>query len=770
MSKKIYDLMDWAAIEEIVYGEAQHPENLLGTTNVGRNTLVQCFFPDAAGVSLLTEDGENIKMEMQDEAGFFAALLPGKDRKDYRYHVSSHDKKVRPKDYDELYTGDELIKQADIDSLLSGSDYAVNRVLGSHVMNIGGKKGVLFAVWAPNAKRVSVVGDFNNWNGIGYQMIRNEQSGIYSLFIPGLKTGEKYKYEILVSGPDKILKPDPYALLTDETEENASIVSEISSIKWTDGDYLKARKASDNTKKPFNIYEINPEIIKNGAGLKASTKTIINHMKSFGYTHVDIMPLANYAKEGSSGYIPSSLFSINHRVGDAEDFMRFVNDLHEEGLGVILQMSVNCFDPGVGGISFYDGTCLYEHQDYRKGVDPRTGAKIFRFGEALVDEFVISNILFWKDNFHLDGIKFTDVSSMLYLDYYRNEGEWLPNIYGGNENLDAIKFIKKVNHELHTDKGFITIAEEKSGWPFISNTKSLSELEKADCLGFDFVMNNGFNEDVLAYIKNDPIDRSKHHDELTLSSVYQYQENYINYISHENTEFGQGNIIDQMYGDADERLANLKALYGYLMTMPGKKEFFMDQDDTNPEIAAFMKDMLKLVVTRKALSQYDYEAKGFEWINNFSANENVLVFSRKSDKDDEQLTIIVNFANVTRDKYHIGVPAYGKYREIINSDDKKYGGKNRVNDRVILAKKKECDARENSIAVKLAPLSIVILGYTAFTKAELDSMEKKKIAREKLVMERNKKHEAFLAEKKKIIEELSAEYKKRILEAEKKFK
>ena len=780
MSKKIYDLMDWAAIEEIVYGEAQHPDNLLGPKNVGRNTLVQCFFPDAKSVALITDDGENIKMEKHDDAGFFATLLPGKDRKDYKYHVTSADKNERPKDYFEVYTGETLLKQSDIDLILSGRDTEVYKKLGSHVMTVGGKKGVRFAVWAPNAKRVSVVGDFNEWNGLTHQMIKDEMSGIYTIFIPELKAGVKYKYEILISGAEKILKPDPYAILTDGTAENASIVADKFSFKWTDGDFMKARSGKDLFAGPFNLYEINPETVKEGKGLKAAAKEIIAHMKNFGYTHADLMPVLEYAEGSLGAFIPSSVFAINHRTGGCDELAYFVNALHEEGLGVIMQYPVSSFDPGVGGISFFDGSCLYEHMDYRKGIDPRNGAKIYRYGDAVVDQYIISNALYLKETFHLDGMKFTDVSSMLYLDYYRNDNEWLPNIYGGNENLESINFIKRLNRLLHKNDGFVTIAEEKSGWPFISDIKGMSEKDKSECLLFDFVMNNGFNEDVLSYIVNDPIDRHMYHDELTLASVYQYRENYITYINHENVGDDINDLLNRMPGTDEEKKANLRAMYGFLLTMPGKKEIYMNQDmvyDTdedktleNKEFTTYMKDLLKLVSTRKALYKKDYEVTGFDWINNFSANENVIVYTRSGERPEDTLTVILNFANVTRNRYHIGVPAYGKYREVFSSDDKKYGGEGRGNERVIPARKKECDARDDSISLTLPPLSITVLSYTPFTKAELETMEKKRIAREKELKERNKKRQLFIEEKKKIREELYAELKKRMAEAEKKYR
>ena len=778
MSKKIYDLMDWAAIEEIVYGEAMHPENLLGAHNVNRNTLVQCFFPGAKSVTLITDDGENIKMEKHDEAGFFATLLPGKDRKDYKYHVSGNEKSERPKDYYEVYTGETLLKENELDLIMSGSDLELYKKLGSHVMTVGGRKGVRFSVWAPNARRVSVVGDFNEWNGLTHQMIKDERTGIYSIFIPGLKSGEKYKYEILISGTEKILKPDPYAFLTDGSEENASIVSDKFSFKWNDADYMKNRVKTDLTSSAFNLYEINPETVKEGTGLKNAAKSIIAHMKNYGYTHADVMPVLTYV--GANPYVPSSVYAISSKVGGADELAFFVNALHEEGLGVILQYPIGSFDQGKGGISFFDGTCLYEHQDFRKGVDPRTGAKIYRYGDPVVDEYILSNASYLKETFHIDGFKFTDVSSMLYLDYYRGDNEWLPNIYGGNENLESINFIKRINRVLHDDDGFVTIAEEKSGWPFISDIKGMSEKDKSECLLFDFVMNNGFNEDVLSYMVNDPIERFRHHDELTMASVYQYRENYISYISHENVGENINSLLNMMPGTDEEKKANLRAMYGYILTMPGKKEIFMGQDTIfdidgeekaeNKEFAAYMKDLLKLVGTRKALSVYDFDSKGFDWINNFSANENVIVYTRQGVKPEDTLTIIVNFANVARNRYHIGVPAYGKYREVFSSDDKKYGGEGRGNDRILPARKKECDARDDSISLTLPPLSITILSYTPFTKAELETMEKQRQAREKAMAERNKKRELFIAEKKKIREELYAELEKRMAEAEKKYR
>ncbi len=674
--------MDWAAIEEIVYAEAPHPENTLGARNAGLSTLVQAFFPDAASVSLIIDGKpgskdkkEEVAMEMQDEAGFFAALLKGKNRKDYSYYVTYADKSRKPKTYKEVYGGYQVISDADIDKIIAGNCSDIYNKLGSRVTTINGVKGTAFAVIAPNAYRVSVVGDFNNWDGRVHQMIRDDRSGIFTLFIPGVDAGANYKYEILIKAGEKLHRVDPYAKKSEEGDGDASVVAANASYKWTDAKWTENRSKATSGK--MNIYEICVDSFGEGATYKSITDKVIKHAKEYNYNFVEIMPVM-YGHNDILGYKPSSLFALNEAHGSYQDICYFIDRMHANGIGVIMELQCNSFDESESGIGFYDGSCLYEHEDPRKGVDVLTGAKVYQFGSVMVDQYVSAAGLYWIEKLHLDGIKMMDMAAMLYLDYYRTE--WIPNMFGDNENLEAISFIKKLNKTIHKKyDGVITIADDTLLWPYVSWTDDMSESDKERCLGFDYVINKGFNGDVISYMETDPIMRASKHNDLIVSTMYQYKEKYILSVSHSDVDFGKGGLVTRMPGSEEDKYANLRAFYGYMMAHPGNKQIFMGQDTAwtqsfdgvspigGPESAAelkfaeYMKALMTYCNNNPAMSELDYSTNGFAWINNISANENVISFVRY-DKKDNALLVVVNFANTTYPKYKIGVPKMGKYK------------------------------------------------------------------------------------------------------------
>lgn len=788
MNKKIYNLMNWAGIEEIVYAEATHPDELLGAHTVGNNTLVQAFFPDAKSVSLHIEGAdtgrgktvkEEIQMEIQDEAGYFAALIKGKNRHDYIYYVTYEDKARKPMRCKEVYGGYKVLSDEDIDAIMSGSCMDVHDKLGAKKMTIDGVRGTGFAVYAPNAYRVSVVGDFNNWDGRVHQMIKDDVSGIYTLFVPGVEAGENYKYEILIKGGEKLLRVDPYCKATEEGDGDASVVANPLSYKWTDAKWQQEKKASKKIPARMNIYEICVGTYGDNANYKSIAESVLAHVKTYNYNYVELMPILD-AKNDSLGYKPSSFFTLNNKYGSYKDLCYFVNLMHENGVGVIMQMACNSFEEGNSSIGFYDGTCLYEHEDYRKGIDARTGGKVFQFGNKLVDQYVLSAGMYWVEVLHLDGIKVMDLSSMLYLDYYRDE--WIPNMYGGNENLEAIAFIKKFNKKIQKT-GAITIAEESSLWPLVSKTVDMSEADKEQCLGFDYVINKGFNTDVISYMETDPIMRASMHNDLTVSTLYQYKENYILSVSHSDVDFGKGGLVTRMPGNVKDQYANLKAFYGYMMSHPGNKQIFMGQDEgktqgfdgvmpleaanseSELQFASYMKDLMKFCQDNPAMYVMDFDEKGFEWINNSSANENVISFVRNGVKDDK-LVVVINFANTTYTKYQIGVPAMGKYKLAFTSDAKSYGGQGLVASKVIPSKEEKCDGREHSVVFKLPPLSFNVYAYEAYTKTELHEIEEKKKEREAALLEKKRKSEALAKEKARIRASLKEELERKIREAE----
>lgn len=795
--------MDWAAVEEIVYAEAEHPEDILGSHNAGRNSMVQAFFPGAKAVTLLTTEekfttGKRVKVEIEmdemDEAGFFAALLPGKNRHDYSYRVTFEDKTIETM---ELYGNIHALTEAEAEELNGGSCYDAYKKVGAHIKTVDGIKGCAFSVWAPNALRVSVVGDFNNWNGSCYQMMRVGATGFFELFVPGIEVGARYKFELLVNGNKRKSKADPYAISFDG-KSGASIVTDVKNYKWTDADFIADRNSNSWTNRPLNIYEVSLGCIE-GETLKDKAKALISHVKNMGYTHIELMPIAEYEDDNCNGYDTTGYYAPTHRFGEVNDYKAFVNELHNEGIGVIMQWTANAFSKDNNGLGVFDGTCLFEHEDYRKGVDARTGQLLFNYLRPEVKEYLIGNAIYWANEFHFDGIKLVDVTSMLYLDYYRNAGEWIPNIYGGNENLDSITFIKKVNKHVHKKcKGVITIADERSGFPNMTAMEGMNTGDLEDCLGFDLTMNGGFNSDVLDYMSNDPINRSGLHPIITGTMLYSYRENYVLPITHNDIDFGKGGIITRMFGDDAAKYANLRAFYAYMMLHPGKKEIFMGQElaisnsfEGNDSFAlgvsdnkeqkdflSYMRSLNLLYLNNSALYELDYKEKGFEWINNMSANENVISFMRKDSKG-KFLYIVINFANCVYDKYKLGVPFKGKYKEIFNSDELAYGGAGNTNARMIPSKLDECDGREESIRITIAPLAVSVFEYTPYTDAELleikkreEEREKKRIEKEKARIkaaeERAKQREKLAKEKAKIRASLKEELERKIKEAEEK--
>lgn len=789
MNKKIYNLMDWAAIEEIVYAEATHPENLLGAHTVGGYTLVQAFFPDSKSVSLYIDGAdsargktvkEEIVMELQDEAGYYAALLKGKNRRDYSYYVTYIDKKRKPARFKEVYGDYKVLSDDDVDKIMSGSCLDVHDRLGAKKMTINGVRGTGFAVYAPNSYRVSVVGDFNNWDGRTHQMIKDDVTGIFTLFIPGIEAGEKYKYEILIKGGEKLLRVDPYSKES-ERDGDASVVISPLSYKWTDAKWIENRKKLGEVPGRMNIYEICASTLGADGNYKSITSLVLSHVKNYGYNYVEIMP-AMEAKNDLLGYKPSSLFALGNRNGSYKDICYFIDTMHANGIGVIMQMPCNVFDESQSGIGFFDGSCLYEHEDPRKGIDARTGAKMYQFGNSMVDQYVLAASMYWIENLHLDGIKMVDLGSMLYLDYYREN--WVPNMYGSNENLEAINFIRRFNKTVHKEcQGVVTIAEDSELWPYVSYTPDMSEADKEQCLGFDYVINKGFNSDVLSYMETDPIMRAGKHDELTVSTIYQYRERYILSISHSDVDFGKGGLVNRMPGKLEDKYANLRCFYGYMMSHPGNKHVFMGQDvgdaagfdgmtvldtcttDDERRFSEYMKGLMKFCQENEAMYSLDYSDQGFEWINNSDASSNVISFKRKNAKG-EYLIVVINFANCVYSKYQMGVPAFGKYKLAFTSDAKYYGGTGMPGVKMVAAKEEKCDGQNYSVSLKLAPLSFNVYSFEAYTKAELDEMEQKRREREEALLEKKRISAALAKEKARIRASLKEELERKIREAE----
>ena len=732
MDKTLYDLMDWAAIEAIVYSEEDNPHNTLGPHVVEDGVLVQTFIPTAEKVTVkLKNNDSEYPMEQADEEGFFAVLLPRKSVPEYTYVVTYDNGTVQ--EIGDPYRFAPQFTEKETKKFNAGILYQIYEKMGAHPMNIKGTDGVYFSVWAPNAMRVSVVGDFNLWDGRRHQMRRLWDSGIFELFIPNLEAGQLYKFEIKTRTGLVVLKADPYANAAELRPNTASVVTDLNHFTWKDDKWLEKRKKADTFKEPMFIYEMHlgswrkPEDGRDFYNYRELAPMVAEYVKDMGYTHIELMPVMEHPLDASWGYQVTGYYAPTSRYGTPEDFMFFMDYMHEQNIGVILDWVPAHFPRDTWGMSNFDGTCLYEHADPRKGSHPHWGTLIYNYERPEVKNFLISNALFWIDKFHADGIRIDAVASMLYLDYGKNEGEWVPNIYGGHENLEAVELFKHLNSVIKGKKsGAVMIAEESTSWPMVTG-----DVEE-DGLGFDYKWNMGWMNDFIGYMRYDPIFRGAHHGELTFSMIYAYSENFILTLSHDEVVHGKGSMIGKMPGDREAKFANLRAAYGFMMTHPGKKLLFMGQDmaqfsewseekslewnlleyEDHAHMKNYVKALVNLYRTYPALYQLDYDPKGFTWINNISANENMLVFTRNTKKAEETLLVVCNFSALEYEDHKIGVPYAGKYKEIFNSDSTQFGGTGAVNSRLKQSRKDECDDRPNSIKIKVAPLSISIFTYT----------------------------------------------------------
>ena len=771
MTKKLYKMMNWADIEAIVYSEEDNPHRLLGPQKKGANLLFQFFYPGASKAWIVI--GKNkYAMEMADEEGYFAQLVPRADLipqtdiPEYHYEVKCGSSRVKA--VLDPYRFAPQITKKDTERFNGGIHDEIYDILGAHPRTLDGVRGVYFAVWAPNAMRVSVVGDFNEWDGRFHQMRRLWDSGIFEIFVPCANVGDNYKFEIKTKSGKVFLKADPYARASQLRPSNASVICDEKRFTWHDEKWLKERKAFDSEISPISVLEIHLGSFakaQDGEGFlnyRQLAKKIIEYVKDTGYTHVELMPVMEHPLDNSWGYQITGYYAPTSRYGSPEDFMSFMDEMHQAGIGVILDWTAAHFPADAHGLSYFDGTHLYEHADPRQGMHPHWGTLIYNYGRPEVKNFLIANALYWTKVFHADGIRMDAVASMLYLDYGREDGQWIPNMYGGKENLEAIDFIKELSVKLHKDnEGFIFIAEESTAWPKV--TGPVSE----DGLGFDLKWNMGWMNDTLGYMHFDPIFRSAHHGELTMPMIYQYSEKFMLEFSHDEVVHGKSAMIGKMPGDIPEKFKNLRTLYGYMMMHPGKKLLFMGQDfgqfeewsedrgidfgllqyDDHKNLHAFVKALNEIYVKHPALYAYDNDADGFEWINAISANENVIVFLRKGKEETDTLLVVCNFAGQERKEYRVGVPYPGKYKEIINSDNKKFGGTGCVNVRGIFSDEQEWDNRDNSIAFKMPALSVQVFSYAPFTEKEKADIERRKEEERQRREELRKLEEATEAEK-----------------------
>ena len=728
MSKrKAVFAINWMEVDALVQGIHNNPHHILGMHECIDDLYINAYLPGAKVVNAI-EVSTKKKYTLVSERvpGFFSVVI--KDKKPFEYKLNVRFDNGDEVTYFDPYVFEPVIDPIDISLFNEGKHYSIYEKMGAHPMTVDGVEGVLFAVWAPNADRVSVVGNFNNWDGRRHPMRKLDYSGIYELFIPGKLVGEIYKYEIKAKSGQVFMKSDPYAFSSEVRPANASRIVDIS-YKWKDTAWMEKRETKDTDAQPMAIYEMHlgswkrPTDGREFFNYRDIASLLADYLLMMNYNYVELMPIMEHPYDPSWGYQVTGYYAPTSRYGSPADFMYFVDYLHSKGIGVILDWVPAHFPKDEHGLGRFDGTALYEHEDPKRGEHPHWGTYIYNYGRNEVRNFLVANALYWAEKYHIDGIRIDAVASMLYLDYGRGDGEWLPNIYGGNENLEAIDFIKELNikmHELH--KGVIMIAEESTAWPMMTHPV------EAGGLGFDYKWNMGWMNDFLNYMKLDPLYRKYHHNDLTFSMVYAYSEKFILVLSHDEVVHEKGSMIAKMPGGYEDKFSNLRVAYGYMMTHPGKKLLFMGQEiaqftefnenaevdwslfefDAHVFMQGYVKELNELYKTEPALYELDSSPEGFTWINCNSANTSLLSYVRKGKKESDTLLIICNFTPMEHKAYKLATPSGGRWQEIFSSDNNRYGGEGRNNKTVKQAKKAECDGQEHYISVTVPPLSISV--------------------------------------------------------------
>ena len=614
----------------------------------------------------------------------------------------------------------------------SGNHWKLYEKLGAHPRKVQDQQGVNFALWAPNAQSIQVVGDFNQWDGRAHPMRKQIPSGVWELFVPNVQAGMNYKYRVRSLDGRIIDKADPLAFYSEVPPRTASIVHSLS-YPWNDASWLDERAQNRILQKPISIYEVHLGSWRKCEGTnhgwlnyRELAHQLVEYCQQMGFTHLELLPISEHPFSGSWGYQTTGYFSATSRYGTPEDFMYFVDHCHQNSIGVIIDWVPAHFPKDALGLYRFDGSALYEHEDPRQGEHPDWGTMVFNYGRHEVRNFLISNALFWFDRFHIDGLRVDAVASMLYLDYSRNQGDWIPNEFGGRENLDAVHFLREFNRQVHSDfPGVLTIAEESTAWPGVSHPVDVGGL------GFSMKWNMGWMNDTLRYMRRDPVHRKHHQNDLTFSLIYAYSENFQLPLSHDEVVHGKGSLIGQMPGDLWQKFANLRLLFSYMWTHPGKKMLFMGgelaqwhewnydgqlqwellQWQTHAGIQQTLADLNRLLIDEKPLHQLDFSGEGFEWIDCQNAHESVLGFLRKSHDQgqSEHLLICLNFTPVVR-PYRMGVPQAGEYVEIFNSDATKYGGSGVTNQGPLHADGHiPYHGQVASLELTLPPLGAVIL-------------------------------------------------------------
>jgi 1,4-alpha-glucan branching enzyme len=711
-------------LKRIVDATHHDPFEVLGRHTHDGHALVRVFLPRAQQARIV---GPNAKLERIPGTDLFEWFGQESEIPEH-YQIAWTDEFGRGDSRFDPYCFEPQIEDFDLYLFSQGKHWHAYRFLGAHAHEVNGIEGILFAVWAPSAQRVSVIGDFNAWDGRMHPMRSRGGSGVWELFIPGVDSGSFYRFEIRSPNGEVLVKNDPYGNLFQKRPENSGIVAPASAHQWNDGKWMQQRAKLNWQHAPMSVYEVHlgswqrtPE--GDFLNYRELAHRLGDYASEMGFTHIELLPITEHPFDGSWGYQTTGYFAPTSRFGSPDDFRYFVDHMHQLGIGIILDWVPAHFPKDEHALSRFDGTALYEHEDPRRGEHRDWGTLIFNYGRAEVRNFLLSSAIFWLEEFHLDGLRVDAVASMLYLDYSREPGDWIPNEHGGRENLEAVDFLKHLNSVSHEQfPGTVVIAEESTAWPQVSRPTWLGGL------GFSMKWNMGWMHDTLSYFEKDPVYRHYHHDLLTFGLLYSFSENFVLPFSHDEVVHGKGSLLDKMSGDAWQRFASLRLLYCYMFAYPGKKLLFMGNEfaqgrEWNEDaqldwyllettehqgIKSLVGELNHLLKNTPALHHQDFGESGFEWIDCHDASQSILSFQRKA-HDGSFVVVILNFTPMVRHNYRIGLPQPGKYREILNSDSEFYGGGNVGNQGEIETQEVEWMNLPHSVELTLPPLGALIL-------------------------------------------------------------
>jgi len=710
-------------MEAIVTGSHGDPFSVLGPHQTNDGWEVRAFLPHAMDAAVLL-DGVEHPMRKDRTEGLFVAPLPS-DPGRYKLRLSLWN--GAQQEVEDPYRFPPLVSEFDLHLHSEGTQYESYRTMGAHLVECEGVAGVRYAVWAPNAEVMSVVGDFNDWDERRNPM-RLRTAGIWEFFMPGAGVGMNYKYSVRsrVRGYRQ-QKADPYGFATENPPKSASVVTDLSSYQWGDGDWMESRAHKDSLKEPVSIYEVHL-----GSWLRGPHNSylsyveladkLVDYAKRMGYSHLELLPVQEHPFSGSWGYQVTGYYAPTARFGTPQEFMYFVDRCHRAGIGVIVDWVPGHFPKDAHGLAYFDGTALYEHADPRKGEHREWGTLIFNYGRNEVRTFLISNALFWLKVYHIDGLRVDAVASMLYLDYARQPGEWIPNMYGGNENLEAVDFLRRFNELAHQVPGAVTIAEESTAFTGVSRPVYLNGL------GFTMKWNMGWMHDMLDYFEKDPVHRKFHHHNITFSMLYAFTENFVLPISHDEVVHGKRSLLSKMPGDMWQKFANVRAFLSYMYGHPGKKLLFMGSEIGNwdewdherglpwellhfeyhRKLQVFARELNQLYRSHPALYEVDYHWGGFEWVDFRDVDGSTISFIRRPQGVRPFLLFVCNFTPVPRHNYRVGVPDPGYYREVFNSDAEMFGGSNVGNSGGVMSEPIGYNNHYHSLSITLPPLAVAI--------------------------------------------------------------